>query len=171
MTNVAGDKFDEDIAKFAWNLAVQKYGSKYSEDYLESTRKKKWGRMLAIAEQCKLELSLKQSADFILERVTSPSEDLDFTITRSTFEELISYAINDAMNKVDEALRQAGIQDIDLSLVLLTGGSCYIPAVMDRMVEKFGRRVEKVKNADLTIAQGAAVIAEMGWLPFLTKDN
>ena len=171
LTNVAGDKFDEDIAKYAWNLAVQKYGAKYSEDYLESTRKKKWGRMLAIAEQCKLELSREQCADFILERVTSPSEDLDFTITRSKFEELISYAINDAMNKVDEALRQAGIQDIDLSLVLLTGGSCYIPAVMDRMVEKFGRRVEQVKNADLTIAQGAAVIAEMGWLPFLTKDT
>ena len=25
-------------------------------------------------------------------------------------------------------------------------------------------------HADLVIAQGAAVIAEMGWLPFLTKD-
>ena len=27
-----------------------------------------------------------------------------------------------------------------------------------------------MKNADLLIAQGAAVISEMGWLPFLSKD-
>lgn len=54
--------------------------------------------------------------------------------------------------------------------MLLTGGTCYIPAVKARLNEKFGQRVAEVKNADLAIAQGAAVIAEMGWLPFLTKD-
>lgn len=171
LTNVAGDKFDEDIAKYAWNKFLDKYGAKYSEEYLETVRKKKWDRLLAIAEQCKLELSRRESSDFILERVTGGNEDLDFTLTRTDFERLISDALDAASNKIDEAIRQAGIQDIDLSYVLLTGGSCYIPAVRDRMIEKFGQRVEKVENADLAIAQGAAVIAEMGWLPFLTKDT
>ena len=171
MTGKAGDKFDEDIAKYAWNRFVDQYGEKYTEEYLESVRKKKWDRFLAIAEQCKLELSRSESSDFILERVTGGSEDLDFTITRADFEMLITDALDAACNRIDEAIREAGIQDIDLAYVLLTGGSCYIPAVRDRMVEKFGKRVVKVENADLAIAQGAAVIAEMGWLPFLTKDT
>ena len=38
------------------------------------------------------------------------------------------------------------------------------------MKKRFGHRVEVVKDADLVIAQGAAVISELGWLPFLTKD-
>jgi molecular chaperone DnaK (HSP70) len=109
--------------------------------------------------------------DFILDKVTGGNEDIDFTLTRADFEGLIANALDAASNKIDEAIRQAGIQDIDLSHVLLTGGSCYIPAVRDRMIEKFGQRVENAKNADLVIAQGAAVIAEMGWLPFLSKDT
>jgi molecular chaperone DnaK (HSP70) len=171
LTDVAGDKFDEEIAKYAWNKVLDKYGSKYSEEYLETVRKNKWDKLLAIAEKCKLQLSSRESSLFFLERVTSNNEDIDFTLTRADFEGLIANALDAASNKIDEAIRQAGIQDIDLSHVLLTGGSCYIPAVRDRMIEKFGQRVENAKNADLVIAQGAAVIAEMGWLPFLSKDT
>lgn len=170
LTNVAGDKFDEDIARFVWNKFVDKYGHKYSLDFLETTRRKKWDRMLAIAEKCKLELSRRNDSDFILERVTGGNEDIDVTITRRDFERLITDALDSACNRIDDALRQAGIQDIDIYKVLLTGGTCYIPAVKSRLIEKFGQRVAEVKNADLAIAQGAAVIAEMGWLPFLTKD-
>lgn len=170
LTNVAGDKFDEDIAQYAWNTFINQYGAKYTPEYLEKIRKKKWDRMLAIAEQCKFELSRWKATDFILERVTGGYEDIDLTITRSDFEGLIADALDAACNRIDEALHQAGIQDIDIYKVLLTGGTCYIPAVKARLNEKFGQRVAEVKNADLAIAQGAAVIAEMGWLPFLTKD-
>ena len=170
LTNVAGDKFDEDIAQFAWNHFLDEYGSKYSPEYLETTRRKKWDRMIAIAEQCKLELSRRDSTEFILDSVTGGNEDIDFEITRQDFEKLICNALDLACNRIDDALRQAGIQDIDIYKVILTGGTCYIPAVKSRLIEKFGRRVEEVQMADFAIAQGAAVIAEMGWLPFLTKD-
>lgn len=49
-------------AKYAWNKFLDKYGSKYSEEYLETVRKKKWDRLLAIAENCKLELSRYESS-------------------------------------------------------------------------------------------------------------
>lgn len=170
LTNIAGDKFDEDIAQFVWTKFVNQYGHKYSEEFLEKCRRKKWDRMLAIAEQCKFELSRRETSDFILEMVLGGNEDIDYTITRQDFEHLICDALDLACNRIDDALHQAGIQDIDIYRVLLTGGTCYIPAVKNRMIEKFGQRVAEVKNADLAIAQGAAVIAEMGWLPFLTKD-
>lgn len=171
LTNVAGDCFDEYIAKYAWSEFINQYGAKYSEDYLETIRKRKWDTFLATAEGCKIELSSENESDFMLEHITAPREDIFLTITREKFESLISNALDAACNKIDEAIHQAGIQDIDLSHVLLTGGTCYIPAVQDRLREKFGARVENVQNADLVIAQGAAVIAEMGWLPFLTKDT
>lgn len=170
LTNVAGDKFDEDIAKYAWNEFLNQYGDKYTSEFLEANRRKKWDRMLAIAEQCKLELSRRNSTDFILERVVGGNEDIDLTITRQDFEKLICDALDSACNRIDDALHEAGIQDIDIYKVLLTGGTCYIPAIKARLIEKFGQRVAEVQNADLAIAQGAAVVAEMGWLPFLTKD-
>lgn len=170
LTNIAGDAFDEYIAKYAWNNFLEEYGAKYNEIFLENVRKKKWDRLITVAEQCKMKLSQRNEADFILERVTE-NEDIFLTITRKDFENLISDALDKACNKIDEALQQAGVQEIDISHVLLTGGTCYIPAVQERLREKFGARVEKVQNADLLIAQGAAVIAEMGWLPFLTKDT
>lgn len=170
LTNVAGDKFDEDIASLAWNHFVDQYGDKYKPEYLEASRRKKWDKMLAIAERCKLELSSRNSTDFILYDVIGDNEDIDFTITRKDFEVLICDALDLSCNRIDDALRQAGIQSIDIDHVLLTGGTCNIPAVKNRLIEKFGQRVAEVKNADLVIAQGAAIIAEMGWLPFLTKD-
>ena len=58
LTGQAGDKFDEDFAKWAWNKYLDKIEKgKYTEEYLETWRKKKWGRMLAIAESCKIKLS------------------------------------------------------------------------------------------------------------------
>lgn len=172
LTGLAGDKFDEDIATWAWNKYLNKIEiGKYTEDYLEIQKKKKWGRMLAIAERCKIALSSEESTEFLLDTVL-PDEDIELceVLTRNEFTVLIKDVIDKACNKIDVAIKQAGINDINISEVLLTGGTCCIPAIQDSMKEKFGHRVRVLDNADLIIAQGAAVVAELGWLPFLTKD-
>lgn len=172
LTGLAGDKFDEDIATWAWNKYLDKIEKgKYTADYLEIQRKKKWGRMLAIAEKCKIELSSEESTEFLLDTVL-PDEEIGLyeELTRKEFSKLIQDTIDKACNKIDIAIKQAGINDINISEVLLTGGTCCIPAIQDSLKEKFGHRVEIIDNADLVIAQGAAVVSELGWLPFLTKD-
>lgn len=172
LTGLAGDKFDEDIATWAWNKFLDKIEKgKYTDDYLELQRKKKWGRMLAIAEQCKIDLSTEESTEFLLDSVI-PDEDSDLyeELTREEFSRLIQNTIDKACNKIDDAIRQAGINDVNIYEVLLTGGTCCIPAIQNKLKEKFGHRVEILPNADLVIAQGAAVVSELGWLPFLTKD-
>ena len=171
LTKRAGDKFDEDLARYVWNDFCNKYANRYSSDFLEVIRKRRWGRLIALAERCKKELSEKEESEFILDAVTADDDVyIDMLITRNDFENIIQETIIQAINKVDDALRQAGIQDLNIAHVLLTGGTCYIPAVQDAMKKKFGHRVENVSQADLLIAQGAAVISELGWLPFLTKD-
>lgn len=171
LSGVAGDKFDELIARYIWDRFCSKNGNKYKKEYLEKIRKEKWDRLIATAEQCKIRLSKDSQADFLIETIISEDNiGIDETLTRTDFEGIISDSLDSACNKIDDAIREAGINKLDISCVLLTGGSCYIPVVQDRLKEKFGHRVETVKDAELLIAQGAAVISEMGWLPFLTKD-
>lgn len=169
MTNVAGDKFDEDIAKYVWNKFLNKYGKKYSEEYLEKVRKNKWGYLVSIAERCKIKLSTVESVDFLFERITQ-HEDIDEKITRADLENIIQRPLDEAMNKVEKALKEAGINYNDVSSVLLTGGTCNIPVVQKILIDKFGHRVEISSEPELLIAKGAAIIAEMEWMPILAKD-
>lgn len=170
LTGQAGDKFDEIIAQNIWNDFIDKYSPKYSLDHLELTRKKKWRRILAIAERCKIELSSKDSSTFLLNAVTNIGEDIRYEITRELFESWIKDTLDAACNKIDEALSFARVNAADINIALLTGGTCEIPAIQKRLTDKFGGRVKIAKDSALVIAQGAAVISEMGWLPFLTKE-
>ena len=170
LTGQAGDKFDEIIAQNIWNDFIDKYSAKYSLDHLEITRKKKWRRILAIAERCKIELSSKDSSTFLLNAVTNIGEDIRYEITRELFENWIKDTLDAACNKIDEALSFARVNASDINVALLTGGTCEIPAIQKRLTDKFGGRVKIAKDSALVIAQGAAVISEMGWLPFLTKE-
>ncbi len=170
LTGMAGDKFDEIIAQNVWNDFINKYSEKYSLEDLEKKRKKKWRRIISIAERCKIELSSKESSTFLLNAVTGIGEDIRYEITRDLFESWIKDILDSACNKIDEALSIAKINAADINVSLLTGGTCEIPAIQKRLTDKFGGRVKKAKDSNLVIAQGAAVISEMGWLPFLTKE-
>ena len=169
LTNRAGDKFDEDLARYVWSKFIDQKGKKYNPEYLEKIRIQRWGRLLSIAEKCKIQLSTDMQSEFILERVME-NENIDIIIHRDDFTKIIESTVTDALNKIDEALKQAGIKDIDISSVLLIGGTCNIPAIQKAVTNKFGHRVVTVENPELLIAQGAAIISEMAWLPVLTKD-
>lgn len=170
MTGQAGDKFDELIANMVWNNFVNEYSKVHTSDEFNIVKKKKWKRLLAIAEDCKIKLSTEKSVDFILENVTGLDESIIEEITRENFEELLTDILHKVDTTIDKALSYSGMCSNDINTVLLTGGTCEIPAIQNLLSDKFGGRVKKAENSALVIAQGAAVIAEMGWLPFLTKD-
>ena len=168
LTGTAGDKFDEILAEEIWNRFLNKTTIK-DETKLEKLWRAKKGKILSAAEKCKIQLSTREKAIVNILNIT-PDDDIYEVITRAEFEELLSTFLNQAMDKVDIAIARAGIEDVEISKILLTGGTCYIPAVQKALINKFGSRVESVNNADLVIAQGAAVISELEWLPFLTND-
>ena len=169
LSGIAGDEFDKKIANFVWNRFCDKVQAKYSRAELEKAKNENWDRLLANAERCKMDLSIREEAEFYVTYVTE-DDDIDDIITRDDFNELLADSLELANSRITDALKAAGIDANEISHVLLTGGTCYIPAVQEKMKKRFGPRVEIVKDADLVIAQGAAVIAELGWLPFLTKD-
>lgn len=169
LTAKAGDKFDELIAFWAWNKFKGKYHSEFDEAFLEQKRKDNWDRILAIAEECKIGLTDQNTIPFIVRNIIE-GYHIREKITRSDIEYLIKNIMQEASNEIDNAIREAGITDENIDQVLLTGGTCNIPAVQAKLKDKFGYRVNTVKNADLLIAQGAAVISEMNWTAFLAKN-
>lgn len=169
LSGIAGDEFDKKIANFVWNKFCDKVSENYSRAELEKIKNEKWDRLLANAERCKIDLSTREETDFYVDYITE-DDDIDEIVSQDDLNELLNDSLELANSRISEALKTAGIDANEISHVLLTGGTCYIPAVQEKMKKRFGHRVEIVKDADLVIAQGAAVISELGWLPFLTKD-
>ena len=169
LTGIAGDEFDKKIANFVWNKFCNKVCDRYNIAELEKIKNEKWDRLLTNAERCKIDLSLREETDYFVDYITE-DDDIDEIITRDDLNELLNDSLELANARISDALKTAGIDANEISHVLLTGGTCYIPSVQEKMKKRFGHRVEVVKDADLVIAQGAAVISELGWLPFLTKD-
>lgn len=169
LSDNAGDKFDEDIANWVWNKFIEKNKEQYDISFLEKNRKDNWDRIVSASEEAKIVLSTQESY-FI--RVDNITDDLSIEekITLEIFNSLIENTVQNAINEIDKAIREANIGEVNIDQVLLTGGTCYIPYVQEKLKEKFGHRVVLAKDADLIIAKGAAVISEMGWLPFLAKD-
>ncbi|MFI3251994.1 MAG: Hsp70 family protein [bacterium] len=168
LTGVAGDKFDDLIANYAWNKFVDKNSMNYTDSQLMKLKNDKWDSLLALSENAKIELSTKDRTE-ILARIDKVSR-IEEELTVEIFEELLMDSILQASMCVESALKQAGVDRVQISEVLLTGGTSYIPSVQKKLRDLFGHRIIPVNNPELLIAQGAAVISELNWMPFLTKD-
>ncbi len=172
LTGIAGDKFDELIAEWAWEKFLDKCASNFNENELLRIKSNKWHQLLNIAERTKIELSSEDSTQFIVPRMVAgdSSTSLNIEITREIFEELITSSIETASNCITTALQAAGIEKFKIDKILLTGGTCKIPSVIEKLNELGSHKILVCKNAELVIAQGAAVISEMQWMPFLAKN-
>jgi molecular chaperone DnaK len=95
--------------------------------------------------------------------------DLDVPISRADFTQLIEDDVDRAVACAQSALRNAGIHAEEVTEALLVGGSCNIPHVADSLRHIFGVRTIKAPASDTIIAEGAALIAEKGWLPYLVR--
>lgn len=173
----AGDAFDRDLLLRCWNRFIEKHKDKYDETLIELAFKQEQDKLLAAAERCKISLSKFTSAEFDGGEITflqsarkSEYEEFIETITREEFEQCIQGHVEAAIGKVDVALKAANINAEQISLVLLTGGSSQIPIVEKKLRDQFSHRVRTISNPDTVIAEGAAVVAEMNWKPFLAKD-
>lgn len=81
-------------------------------------------------------------------------------IERSEFEDEVSDLLDDAMVPIDEALDKARIDIGDVDTVLLVGGSSQIPAVKERVKDRFGFEPTETNDLDWAVAKGAAIMAD-----------
>lgn len=108
-------------------------------------------------EKAKRELSDKDSAviEFSEKNITIREE-----ITRKEFEFMAEDKFQQIMSCVDGTLSDAGISSKDIDLVLLTGGSSFIPKIRNFFSDKFGKDKLLQIDAFTSVAYGLGLRAE-----------
>ena len=153
-TRLGGDDFDQRIIDWI----VREF--KAAEGIDLSNDKMALQRMKEAAEKAKKELSSAITTNINLPFITATAEGpkhFDKNLTRAKFEELISDLVEKTAIPVQNAMRDAGLNNSDLGKVLLVGGSTRIPCVQDKVQKLTGHEPSKTLNPDECVAIGAAI--------------
>lgn len=141
---LGGADFDNLIVeKFVIPFMNKNYKFNNLENELKSVsfnpkRNALYSRLLYLAEQAKISLSNKISAEIPLENISDDSnEELNTSmdITRSEFESLIKDEIDRTIEMIKKILVRKSLKPSDIQFTLMVGGSTYIPYVRKRVEE------------------------------------
>ena len=153
-THLGGDDFDNRIIDWMVSEFKAKEGVDLSQDKMAMQRLKE------AAENAKKELSNSTTTEINLPFITATADGpkhFDMTLTRAKFEELISDLVEKTAIPVQNAMRDAGLNNADLGKVLLVGGSTRIPCVQEKVRQLTGHEPSKNLNPDECVAIGAAI--------------
>lgn len=152
-TWLGGDDFDEVIASAAANAFWRNTRVELRNDVV------RWQRLLRECERAKRELSRKREATIHLTGAALTARgpiDLTMKMTREEFAELSRDLIQRTMDTCETALSLSDLSFSDLDAVYMSGGTSYIPAVMDAVAKSFGQIPRIVAPPDLAVVLGAA---------------
>jgi molecular chaperone DnaK len=153
-TRLGGDDFDERIMRWMIQEFKNKEGVDLSNDKMAVQRLKE------AAEKAKKELSSATTTNINLPFITATSEGpkhFDMNLTRAKFEELIHDLVEKTAIPVQNAMRDAGLTNADITKVLLVGGSTRIPCVQEKVQQLTGHEPNKSLNPDECVSIGAAI--------------
>ena len=153
-TRLGGDDFDQRIIDWIIREFKAEEGIDLSGDKMALQRMKE------AAEKAKKELSSATTTNINLPFITATAEGpkhFDKNLTRAKFEELISDLVEKTAIPVQNAMRDAGLNNSDLGKVLLVGGSTRIPCVQEKVQKLTGHEPSKTLNPDECVAIGAAI--------------
>ena len=86
--------------------------------------------------------------------------DIEVTLTREKFEDMIRPLVQRTLDLIDELLEKTGFPIDAIDNILLVGGSSCIPLVRKMLCDKYGQ--EKILSSEkpmLAIAEGAAILS------------
>ena len=153
-THLGGDDFDNRVTQWMIDEFKKTEGVDLSGDKMALQRLKE------AAEKAKKELSSATTTNINLPFITATADGpkhLDMNLTRAKFDELTSDLIERTAIPVQNALRDAGITEADLSKVLLVGGSTRMLSAQEKVKQLTGKEPSKSLNPDECVAIGAAI--------------
>jgi len=154
VNRLGGDDFDERIIDFLVKEFKNTEGIDLSKDKLAMQRVKE------AAEKAKKELSTVTQTDINIPFITANQDGpkhMDMRLTRAKFNELTADLVEQTIEPVHLALKDAGVSAAQLGKVLLVGGSTRIPAIQDAVHKITGHEPFKGINPDECVAVGAAI--------------
>ncbi|MDE7252721.1 MAG: molecular chaperone DnaK [Acetatifactor sp.] len=153
-THLGGDDFDNKLIDYMVTEFKNKEGVDLSADKIATQRLKD------AAEKAKKELSSAMTTNinlpFISMNANGPLH-FEMDLTRAKFDELTRDLVERTAIPVQNAMKDAGLNNSDLGQVLLVGGSTRIPAVQDKVRQLTGKEPSKTLNPDECVALGASV--------------
>ena len=153
-TRLGGDDFDQKVTD--WMIAE----FKKAEGVDLSADKMALQRLKEAAEKAKKELSSATTTNINLPFITATADGpkhFDMNLTRAKFDELTRDLVERTAIPVQNALKDAGLTNNDITKVLLVGGSTRIPAVQDKVKQLTGKEPNKSLNPDECVAIGASI--------------
>jgi len=111
-------------------------------------------------EKAKISLSESLETEINIPFISADKEGpkhLQFEITRSEFESLIEDYINETIDLMKLAIKDAGINKSKIDRIIMVGGSTRIPLVINKVEEYLQKKVFKGINPDEVVALGAAI--------------
>ena len=155
-TSLGGDDWDEAIIEWLVTSFKNDHGVDLGSDSMAGQRLKE------AAEKAKIELSQVQQTQINLPFITATDSGplhLDYSLSRSKFEELTSDLLQRTRVPFEQAIKDAGLTKGEVDHVILVGGSTRMPAVAELVEELTGNEPNKTVNPDEVVAVGAAVQA------------
>jgi molecular chaperone DnaK len=153
--HLGGDDFDNVIVR--WSIK-----SFYTQEEIDlRSDKMALQRLREAAEKAKIELSTAQTTSinlpFITANETGPKH-LEIELSRAKFEELSRKLIEQTLEPVKQALKDADLPANEIDRIILVGGSTRIPAVQNAIKTIFQQKqIDRSVNPDEAVALGAAV--------------
>lgn len=163
---LGGADFDQMIVeKFVITKICEEYNFTNLEDEMKSASGKfnaKYYVLLRRAEEAKIILSSKTSAEIVVdgfEDEDGNEVDMEITITRSEFNDLIKSNLDGTIEMIKQILTRNSLKPSDLQFNLMVGGSTFIPYVRSRVEEVLQIPVNCEIDPTTAVAVGAAYYA------------
>ncbi|RXJ66642.1 molecular chaperone DnaK [Halarcobacter ebronensis] len=153
---LGGDDFDNAIIDWLAKEFKDENGFDIKNDKMALQRLKD------AAENAKKELSSAESTEINLPFISMGSAGpvhLVKSLTRAKFESMTEHYINETLEHIKTALKDAGLSKSDIDEVIMVGGSTRLPKANKVVKEFFGKDLNKGVNPDEVVAAGAAVQA------------
>jgi molecular chaperone DnaK len=156
-THLGGDNFDKCVVDWMAEEFRKEQGIDLRKD------RQALQRLYEAAEKAKCELSSRSSTEISLPFITADSngpKHLNMTLTRAKFDQLTEHLVKRCEGPVKQALKDAKLEEKDISEVILVGGATRMPSVQE-LVKKLtgGKQLNMSVNPDEVVALGAAVQA------------
>ncbi len=152
---LGGDDFDNVIVRWMMKVFLEQENVDLKSDKMALQR------LREAAEKAKIELSSAPATSINLPFITADEtgpKHLELELSRAKFEELAHQLIQDTLDPVRQALKDADITPEEIDRFILVGGSTRIPAINKAIKDLFSSvKLDRSVNPDEAVALGAAI--------------
>jgi len=152
---LGGDDFDNKIVDWLAAEFKGSHGIDLKNDKMALQRLKD------AAETAKKELSSATETEINLPFITMTEagpQHLVVKLTRAKFEGMIEDLVNETMDHIEVAMKDADLSKGDIKEIIMVGGSTRVPLVQKKVSDYFGGKdLNKSVNPDEVVAAGAAI--------------